>query len=94
MLQEEENHMKVQPIYPAMYSLMRFKNSDNQTNKSDVTSESEVTFKQIIEQISQHSKRMLPTPENISFCGPPPLYGYAPSTNGEQNTEGKLNFII
>ena len=36
MLQEEENHMKVQPIYPVMYSLMRFKNSDNQTNKSDV----------------------------------------------------------
>lgn len=86
--------MKIQPIQPVMYSLMRFKNSDNQTNESNITSESEVTFQQIIEQISQHSFRKVPTPENISFYGPPPFYGYAPSTNGEQNTQGKLNFII
>ena len=43
--------MKVNPVGPSIPFRMRLKNTDNQTNKSDVKSKANPSFKEVMKQV-------------------------------------------
>lgn len=105
MIKEEDNYMKVNPVGPPIPFLMRFKNTDNQTNKSGVKSKANPSFKEVMKQVECQPLRPVfkghwpprmipnPNPDTTSFGGPPPVYGYFPPVN-EEPKPGRLNFNI
>ena len=105
MIKEEDKHMKVNPVGPPIPFLMRFKNTDNQTNKSGVESKANHSFKEVMKQVECQPLRPVfkghwpprmipnPNPDTTSFGGPPPFYGCFPPVNEEPKT-GRLNFNI
>lgn len=105
MIKEEDNYMKVNPVGPPIPFLMRFKNTDNQTNKSGVKSKANPSFKEVMKQVECQPLRPLfkghwpprmipnPNPDTTSFGGPPPVYGCFPTVN-EEPRPGRLNFNI
>ena len=105
MIKEEDNYMKVNPVGPTIPFLMRFKNTDNQTNKSGVESKANPSFKEVMKQVECQPLRSVfkghwpprmipnPNPDTTSFGGPPPVYGCFPPVN-EEPRPGRLNFNI
>lgn len=82
--------MKVNPVGPPIPFLMRFKNTDNQTNKSGAESKANPSFKEVLEEMQCQPLRPL-------FKGAPPTYHHnmiptlkcVPTT---EQTPGRLNF--
>ena len=105
MIKEEDNYMKVNSVGPSIPFKMRFKNTDNQTNKSDVKSKANPSFQEVMKQVECQSTRPVfkghwpprmmpnPNPDTTSFVGQPPIHTCLPTVN-EEPTIGKLNFNI
>ena len=97
--------MKVNPVGSSIPFNMRFKNTDNNTNKSGVKSKANPSFKEVMKQVEcqplcpvfkgHWPPRMIPNPnpDTISFGGLSQIYACVPPVN-EESKFGRLNFNI
>lgn len=97
--------MKVNPVGSSIPFNMRFKNTDNNTNKSGVKSKANPRFKEVMKQVEcqplcpvfkgHWPPRMIPNPnpDTISFGGLSQIYVCVPPAN-EESKFGRLNFNI
>ena len=105
MIKEEDSYMKVNPVGSSIPFNMRFKNTDNNTNKLGVKSKANPSFKEVMKQVEYQPlcpvfkghwpPRMIPNPnpDTISFGGLPQIYACVPPAN-EESKFGRLDFNI